>query len=84
MRVSPGLRQDVRLFLHGYVGYLEAVKLRDLYISLLEMSKDIVELEDRVGKAIMDSEGTGDHRSAEALRSLHERIRKNHFGEHVA
>jgi len=79
--VSPNLKQDVRIFLHSYVGYLEAVKPQDLYISLIEKSKDLAELDDSVKKTITDATTKGDSRLGETIKSLHENIRNNYFAD---
>ena len=81
MDVSPNLKQDVRIFLRGYVGYLEAVKPQDLYISLVEKSKDLAELDDSVKKTITDAATKGDSRLGETIKSLHENIRNNYFAD---
>jgi hypothetical protein len=79
LNVSPNLKQEVRIFLHGYVGYLEAVKPQDLYISLVEKSKDLAELDDNVKKTTADVTTKGDSRLGETIKSLHERVRNNYF-----
>ena len=81
MDVSPNLKQDVHIFLRGYVGYLEAVKPQDLYISLVEKSKDLAELDDSVKKTITDATTKGDSRLGETIKSLHENIRNNYFAD---
>jgi len=79
LNVSPNLKQDVHLFLHHYVGYLEATKPQDLYISLVEKSKDLAELEENVRKTIDDATARGDGRLGETIKNLHERIKSNYF-----
>ena len=79
MNVSPDMKQEVHLFLHSYTGYLESVKPQKIYISLVEESRDIAELDKNVEKEISDAEARSDHRLAETITSLHQRIKQNYF-----
>ena len=79
MNVSPDLKQEVHLFLHNFTGYLESVKPQQIYISLVEKSGDIVELDEKVEKAVSDAKAKSDYRLAETLTSLHQEIKQNYF-----
>lgn len=79
MNVSPGLKQKVRLFLHSYVGNLDSGNIQDLYISLVEKSKDVTELDESVKKTILDAKAKGEDRFLETLRVLHEKIKNNYL-----
>jgi len=79
LNISPNLKQEVHLFLHSYVGYLEAVKIQDLYLALVEKSKDAAELEENVKRAFEDAGSRGDRRLAETIAALNEKIKKDYF-----
>jgi|GEM_PF-2053934 hypothetical protein len=79
LQVSPNLKHEVRLFLRRYVGYLEGAKINDLYISLVENSRDLDDLDRKVEGAAAEAEGNGMVRDAETLKSLHENMKKNYF-----
>jgi hypothetical protein len=79
VNVSPDLKQEVHLFLHSYTGYLESVKPQQIYISLVEKSRDIAELDENVEKAMSDAKAKSDYRLAETITSLHQRIKQNYF-----
>lgn len=79
MNVSPDMKQEIHLFLHSYTGYLESVKPQQLYVSLVEKSRDFAELDEAVEKTIADAKARSDYRLAEIIMSLHQRIRRNYF-----
>ncbi len=79
MNVSPDMKQEVHLFLRSYTGYLESVKPQQLYVSLVEKSRDLAELDEAVEKTIADAKARSDYRLAETIMSLHQRIRRNYF-----
>jgi len=79
LNVSPNLKQEVHLFLHSYVGYLESVRIQDLYLSLVERAKDPAELEENVKRIIEDANSGGDGRLAETMRALNEKIKNIYF-----
>lgn len=79
MNIYPDLKQEVHLFLRSYTGYLEAKQTQDLYCSLIEKSKDISELDEKVKQEISRSVTKGDTRLAETIKTLHEKIKSNFF-----
>jgi hypothetical protein len=79
LNISPDLKQEVHLFLRSYVGYLEAVKIQDLYLALVEKSKDAAELEENVKRAFEDAGSRGDRRLAETVAALNGKIKKVYF-----
>lgn len=79
MNVSPDLKQKLRLFLHTYVGDLDSWKIQELYISLIDKSKDVTELDESVKKTILDSKTKDADRFLEILQSLHEKIKNNYL-----
>ena len=79
MNISPNLKQEVHLFLRSYVGYLEAVKIQDLYLALVEKSKDAAELEENLKRAFEDAASRGDCRLAETIVALNEKIKQDYI-----
>ena len=79
MNISPNLKQEVHFFLRSYVGYLEAVKIQDLYLALVEKSKDAAELEENVKRAVENSGSRGDRRLAETIVALNEKIKQDYI-----
>lgn len=79
MNISPNLKQEVHLFLRSYVGYLEAVKIQDLYLAFVEKSKDAAELEENVKRAFEDAGSRGDRRLAETIVALNKKIKQDYF-----
>jgi len=79
LNIYPDLKQEVHLFLRSYTGYLEAKQTQDLYCSLIEKSKDISELDEKVKQEISSSITKGDTRLAETIETLHEKIKSNFF-----
>ena len=79
MNISPNLKQEVHLFLRSYVGYLEAAKIQDLYLAIVEKSKDAAELEENVKRAFEDAGSRGDRRLAETIVALNEKIKQDYF-----
>jgi hypothetical protein len=63
----------VRLFLHGYVGYLDAARISRFYIALIEKSVSLPQLDENLEKTIADAKL--DERSVETLRKLHVKMR---------
>lgn len=83
LQVSPNLKHEVRLFLRSYVGYLEGTKINDLYISLVEKSRDLDELDRNVERALAEAEENEMARNAETLKSLHENMKNNYFKSYL-
>ncbi|MGQ9543567.1 MAG: hypothetical protein ACUVTM_05740 [Candidatus Bathyarchaeia archaeon] len=81
LQASQNLKHEIRLFLRSYVGYLEGAEINDLYISLIEKSRNLTELEGNVERAILEAEKARMERFAETLKSLHENIKNNYFRE---
>lgn len=79
MDIYPDLKQEVHLFLRSYTGYLEAKQIQDLYCSLIEKSKGISELDEKVKQEISRSVTKGDTRLAETIKTLHEKIKSSFF-----
>ncbi|WP_455280545.1 hypothetical protein [[Eubacterium] cellulosolvens] len=79
MNISPNLKQKVRLFLHSYIGDFDSWKIQEIYISLIDKSKDLTELDESVKKTNLDAKTKGDDRFLETLQSLHEKIKNNYL-----
>jgi hypothetical protein len=77
--ISPNLKQKVRRFLHSYIGDFDSWKIQELYISLIDKSKDVTELDESVKKTILDAKNKSDDRFLETLQSLHEKIKNNYL-----
>ena len=79
LNVSVNLRERVRLFLHSYVGYTDASRLSNIYLSIVEKSTSKEQLDENIDKITMSDSAKLDERSAEALRNLHERTKRDYF-----
>jgi hypothetical protein len=77
LNISPNLKQKVCLFLHTYVGDFDSWKIQELYISLIDRSNDVTELDESVNKTILDAKTKGADRFLETLQSLHEKIKNS-------
>jgi len=58
---------------------LDSWKIQELYISLIDKSKDVTELDESVKKTILDSKTKDADRFLEILQSLHEKIKNNYL-----
>jgi len=77
LKVSFDSKLKIRLFLKHYMGDLNSGKIKDLYVSLVEKSNDLAELDKNVNEVISDANTRGDDRFIEVFRRLHEEMGKN-------
>jgi len=68
-------KQDVRLFLQSYLGYLDATKMSRFYLALIEKSASLHELDENLERTITDEKL--DDRHAEVLRKLHIKMKSS-------
>ncbi|MBS7623859.1 hypothetical protein KEJ39_09370 [Candidatus Bathyarchaeota archaeon] len=55
---------------------MESSKIQDLYLSLVEKSRDLADLEENVKIAVADAKSRGDHRLAETMAALNGKVRE--------
>jgi hypothetical protein len=76
LKVSFDSKLKIRLFLQHYIGDLNYGKIKDLYVSLVEKSNDLAELDKNVNQVISNANTKSDARFIEVFRKLHEELGK--------